>query len=248
MPVVNGSRGSTASRGTIRRISDMWKGYWHNGQMSLTNSEGHIFDLDGVLWKSNSLHKLAIETICRRHSLRVLPYESLAGRPTNEVFSLVLLANGSKSISLELISRLSKEKQSLFLELANSGKIEIQNNELLQEILKGKPAALVSGASLNTVQLYLKLLGSSPFKIVLTGQEFQAKPSPDGFLKAAKNLGLEPSACTVYEDSKSGLKAAKDGGFYYYHFFGDWSEQCQAEDSHDAKMLGCYKEMKDLIR
>ena len=53
--------------------------------MSATSSDGHIFDLDGVLWNSNSLHKLTIEAICQNNSLIPLPYETLAGKPSNEV-------------------------------------------------------------------------------------------------------------------------------------------------------------------
>lgn len=215
--------------------------------MSATSSDGHIFDLDGVLWNSNSLHKLTIEAICQNNSLIPLPYETLAGKPSNEVFRLILAANNHKPHDFDLVTMLTREKQSAFLDLASSGNIKIQNLEVIQEISKFKPCALVSGASLNTVELYLKLLGSNPFECVLTGQNFKPKPSPEGFLKAAAGLGFAPNNCTVYEDSENGLDAADKGGFNYYHMYGDWSESCQTRHLEKTSLLGCHKELIDLL-
>ena len=38
------------------------------------------------------------------------------------------------------------------------------------------------------------------------------KPSPEGYLKAAKSLGIEPGHCLVIEDSLNGVQAAKRAG------------------------------------
>lgn len=39
------------------------------------------------------------------------------------------------------------------------------------------------------------------------------KPEPDTFLLCAEKLGLQPSECTVFEDSPLGFEAAHRGGF-----------------------------------
>ena len=40
------------------------------------------------------------------------------------------------------------------------------------------------------------------------------KPAPDIFLKAAEMSGTDPSACLVFEDAISGVKAAKAAGMF----------------------------------
>lgn len=46
------------------------------------------------------------------------------------------------------------------------------------------------------------------FDAVLTSEDFsKSKPDPDGYLKGAARLGLEPSECVGFEDSVNGLKA-----------------------------------------
>lgn len=40
----------------------------------------------------------------------------------------------------------------------------------------------------------------------------RSKPAPDVFLYAAKQLGVEPEHCVVFEDSPNGLEAAKVAG------------------------------------
>lgn len=42
---------------------------------------------------------------------------------------------------------------------------------------------------------------------VMTG-----KPSPEGYIKAALALGLEPGECVVFEDASAGIKAGLASG------------------------------------
>ena len=40
----------------------------------------------------------------------------------------------------------------------------------------------------------------------------QAKPDPEVFLVGARELGLEPARCVVFEDAAAGIEAAHNGG------------------------------------
>jgi len=48
--------------------------------------------------------------------------------------------------------------------------------------------------------------------IVAAEDTARHKPEPDVFLEAARRLGAEPAACTVYEDTDIGLEAARRAG------------------------------------
>jgi len=55
------------------------------------------------------------------------------------------------------------------------------------------------------------------FKHVVTADHQDvtaAKPAPDIFLVAARNLGVDPKDCLVFEDSPFGVTAAKTAGMY----------------------------------
>ena len=43
----------------------------------------------------------------------------------------------------------------------------------------------------------------------------RAKPYPDPFLEAARQLGVAASACLVFEDSPLGLQAAEAAGMQW---------------------------------
>lgn len=46
------------------------------------------------------------------------------------------------------------------------------------------------------------------FDAIFTAEDFrESKPSPDGYLTAARALGVEPTDCIVFEDSLNGLRS-----------------------------------------
>jgi HAD superfamily hydrolase (TIGR01509 family) len=52
------------------------------------------------------------------------------------------------------------------------------------------------------------------FNTIVSGTNLPAKPEPDVFLKAAKDLGCLPADCLVIEDSLAGVRAAKTAGMH----------------------------------
>ena len=53
------------------------------------------------------------------------------------------------------------------------------------------------------------------FRVIVTGtHDMLGKPFPDIFLKAAKELSVEPETCIVIEDTLNGIRAAKAAGMY----------------------------------
>ncbi|MDF1575385.1 MAG: HAD-IA family hydrolase [Bacteroidales bacterium] len=80
---------------------------------------------------------------------------------------------------------------------------------------RGLKMAVASSADPPKVEINLAEIGipASTFGTVVTGLDIEhKKPSPDIFLKAAANLGVDASECLVIEDAVSGVAAGKAAG------------------------------------
>lgn len=80
---------------------------------------------------------------------------------------------------------------------------------------KGLKMALATSADTVKMKVNLKEIGipEDTFDTIVTGLDVEnKKPAPDIYLKAALNLGLDPSDCLVVEDAVSGVEAAKAAG------------------------------------
>lgn len=76
------------------------------------------------------------------------------------------------------------------------------------------PMAVASSSNREWVEGYLSKLGIRKFfKVVCTSNDVtHVKPDPELFLLAAKKLGFAPEETIVFEDSPSGIKAARAAG------------------------------------
>ncbi len=79
------------------------------------------------------------------------------------------------------------------------------------------PMAVASGGHREIVIKTLDALDLTHYFDTIVGMEDveHGKPAPDPFLEAARRLGVEPSACLVFEDSPTGVEAAKAAGMQY---------------------------------
>lgn len=86
--------------------------------------------------------------------------------------------------------------------------------ELLRELKDaGVKTALVT-MSMRTMALRVsEAIGFKAFDVVVAGDDVQfGKPHPEPYLKAAALLGVDPSYCVAFEDSKTGLTSAELAG------------------------------------
>jgi mannitol-1-/sugar-/sorbitol-6-phosphatase len=76
------------------------------------------------------------------------------------------------------------------------------------------PTGIVTSSTRPTLELVRGHLGVDPSSLVTVCAEDvrQSKPSPEGYLTAARLLGVPPSECLVFEDSENGLAAASAAG------------------------------------
>jgi beta-phosphoglucomutase family hydrolase len=76
--------------------------------------------------------------------------------------------------------------------------------------------ALASSAPIENIRLIIRSLDiNNCFHAIVSGREVkEGKPSPQGFLLAAKKLGVAPENCIVVEDAVAGVTAAKRAGMH----------------------------------
>jgi HAD superfamily hydrolase (TIGR01509 family) len=77
----------------------------------------------------------------------------------------------------------------------------------------GIACALVSSSPRLLVDAVLESVGGEHFSLTLAGDEVsRTKPFPDPYLKACAELGVDPAATIVLEDSPVGIAAAEAAG------------------------------------
>ena len=76
------------------------------------------------------------------------------------------------------------------------------------------PVAIVSGSSRAEIKEALVELGfESQLAFYMGAEDYpEGKPAPDGYLKAARRLNVEPKDCLVFEDSEAGIASARNAG------------------------------------
>lgn len=106
----------------------------------------------------------------------------------------------------------------------------------VEEVLKNlnRPFCVASSGPENKIRLNLELTGLLPFfenNIFSCYTVQKWKPDPAVFLWAAETMGFIPKECLVIEDSLSGVRAAKAGGF---DVFGYTEHDYNNELQHEA--------------
>ena len=77
----------------------------------------------------------------------------------------------------------------------------------------GLPWAVVTSGSLALVTARLKAAElPSPQVLVTADSVTSGKPDPEGYLLAARQLGVDPAQCVVIEDAPAGVRAGKAAG------------------------------------
>ena len=86
-----------------------------------------------------------------------------------------------------------------------------------------RPTCIASSGSHEKMRYTLGLTGlydRFAGRIFSVSEVTRGKPAPDLFLHAAARMGVEPAACAVVEDSRSGVEAARAAGMLALGFAG----------------------------
>ena len=180
--------------------------------------EGIIFDLDGVLCRTDRYHLAAWRTLAGRLGIALPPDAAERTRGVGRMESLdIVLGERSKDFTREQKRALAEEKNALYREyLAHLTPADAEPlaRETLTELRRRGIKLAVASSSRNASLIIEKLGFTTLLDAVIDGSMIsRSKPDPEVFLKAAAALALPPARCAVVEDAQSGIEAARRGGF-----------------------------------
>ncbi|MBI2685691.1 MAG: HAD-IA family hydrolase [Acidobacteria bacterium] len=169
--------------------------------------------MDGVLIDSNPTHAATwIEYLSGQN----LPYAGIdtwmAGKRNDQIMRILL---GDEPSENEIFAH-GAAKEALYRQRM-APQMERRLTPGLRTFLDsvaGLPIGLGSNAEPANVDLLLDSTGlRSRFHAVVDGHQVEhPKPSPDIYLRVAELLGVGASECLIFEDSPSGIRAARAAG------------------------------------
>ncbi|NNE02773.1 MAG: beta-phosphoglucomutase [Eudoraea sp.] len=185
--------------------------------MHKTEKIGFIFDLDGVIVDTAKYHYLAWKKLAEELGIGFTEEQNEQFKGVSRKRCLeILLEMGGLTVSKEQFNAWLEEKNVDYLKYID----KMDASEILPDVPKvlsylkkhNVPMALGS-ASKNAVPILKKVGLISYFNAIVDGTHVtKAKPDPEVFLIAAKDLGLEPEDCIVFEDALAGIEASNAAG------------------------------------
>ena len=97
--------------------------------------------------------------------------------------------------------------------LAKEGIVAVPGAQRLLSKLNAHQWAVVTSASRALATFRMGCAGLPIPKVLISGDDVsKGKPDPEGYLKAASQLGVHPERCIVVEDSPAGILAGRRAG------------------------------------
>lgn len=171
-----------------------------------------IFDMDGTLVNNMAYHEKAWMAFLKKKGVNMTKeeFEEKHYGTIDEVVPRIL----GNHLSGEEIKQLGEEKEALYRELYQPHIQEIKGLSPFLKTLRQRavPMALATMGDRKNIAFTLENLQlQSFFEVIVSGEEVEkGKPDPEIFLKAATRLEVSPERCLVFEDSKSGIQAARN--------------------------------------
>lgn len=176
--------------------------------MSNRKKIGILFDLDGVLIDSERKYSEIWRRINEDYPTGVKNLERVIKGTT--LPDILMRYFPDETIRKQVAERCVYEEANMTYELNVGAK------ELLEEIKRrGIPMAMVTSSdAVKMAHLWELLPDLRQYfdTIIASEQVTRSKPDPEGYLKAAHNIGVEATNCIVVEDSLQGIKAGKNAG------------------------------------
>lgn len=202
-----------------------------------------LFDLDGVLTDTASVHRKAWKAmfdayLCRRAEQageQFVPFDADAdyetyvdGKKRQDGVRSFLTSRGidlpsgdpDDDPTAETVNGLGNRKNELFQRTLHDDGVEVfdGSRRYLEAVCATDFGVAVVSSSANTREV-LEVTGLDRFVqqrvdgVTLADEQIAGKPAPDSFLRAAQLLDVAPDEAAVFEDALAGVQAGRAGDF-----------------------------------
>lgn len=173
-----------------------------------------LFDLDGLIVDSETLGIEVAMQVCGQLGIALTPLEQRAFiGVTDEKFYRELFVE--RGVSFD-VKEIVQKHFAIYENLLAIDCKSFLGASSLPKVLKslGYKLAVVSGSTRHQIDIVLQSLDiTNCFDVIVSCDDIAtSKPSPEGYLTAAKMLDIHPEDCVVLEDAESGIKAGKQAG------------------------------------
>jgi beta-phosphoglucomutase family hydrolase len=198
-----------------------------------------LFDLDGVLTDTASVHKKAwkkmFDDYLRTRGGEFVPFDVgtdylkyVDGKKREDGVRSFLASRGielpegdpNDGPDAETVSGLGNRKNEIFLKTLHSDGVTVfeGSRRYLEAVSAAGLGVAVVSSSANTKEV-LEITGLERFVqhrvdgVVMRDENIAGKPAPDSYLRAAQLLEVQPGEAAVFEDALSGVAAGRAGHF-----------------------------------
>jgi beta-phosphoglucomutase family hydrolase len=180
--------------------------------VDLSPYRGIVFDMDGTLIDSMGAHAKAWQQTCEHFGC---PYDgeyinNLGGVPTR---AIVVLLNAKYGLNLDP-DAVTECKRQAFITLDDKPTVIAATFAVMQRCYGQLKMGVGTGSDRQNAMQVLEQTGLlSKLDTVVTASDVSlGKPHPETFLAVARNMGIAPQHCVVFEDTEIGRQVAHNAG------------------------------------
>jgi sugar-phosphatase len=178
--------------------------------VDLADVQAVLLDMDGTLVDSDAAVERAWVSWCHRYGVDTAAALAVAhGRPA---------AGTIRELRPDLDDAEVAAGAQYQLDLQYDDLDDVVALEGLPELFaaldrRALPWAVVTSADRRLAAARLAAAGVPPVPVLVTAEDITAgKPDPEGYLRAADLLGVDPARCLVVEDAEAGIAAGRAAG------------------------------------
>ncbi|MFJ9707520.1 HAD family hydrolase [Streptomyces sp. NPDC101234] len=170
------------------------------------HAQALLFDNDGTLVSSlDSVDRCWARWAAEHGVTEEFARVELHGRPAADIVADLL----PPALVAEAVARVEQLEVE---DVPNDGVRLLPGTAAFLDSLPADRWAVVTSATRRLAEARLDAVGIRPKTLVCADDITRGKPDPEPYLLAARQLGVDPAHCVVFEDAPAGLQAGRAAG------------------------------------